>query len=410
MPIYKRMYLIVMNFLDFLIKNSKKYNAKTINYKLRKIVRKVNNKLFPLFTQNKIRLLENNFNEILSTSFPQKSKIPLNASIEINNTCNLKCLMCNTHLSKRPFGYMELDLFELILKELIKIGINSVGLHTVGEPLMYKDLDGLFNLIDKYNFKISLSTNGQFPHRLKNLLRSYSHLLNDIRFSIDGATPKVYENIRRGAEFKKLIQSLEIFHKFNHEKINYNLDVKIGSVINMTNIYEIPTFFKTYGKYCWPENIRFTLINSLSPDSSYFWETLPFPNLVRKTVPCIMPFKSIIFTYDGKITLCCRDYNGDLVVGDIRNNSIIEIWNGKLSEKIRNQHLISKDLEIELCQECYSPIPFISLITDDFIHSLYYKNPRLSEFEFGERILKLLKDIDNGLKIKDFAFLSKKHL
>jgi len=403
-------YQIFMNLLDLFIKKSKRANAQTINYILRNIERKIQIKLSPISTRNRMLLLENRYNDLLSISIPQKDPIPLSVSIEINNTCNLKCVMCNTHLTKRPYGYMELDLFELVLKELKKTGVNIISLHTVGEPLIFKNLDGLFNLIDKYNFKILLSTNGQLPHRLNNLLISYSHLLNEIRFSIDGASPEIYEKIRRGATFKKLIQSLEIVHKFNRGKIDYNTNVNIGSVLSMANIYEIPKFFKTYGKYCRPENIRFSFLNSLSPDTSYFWENVPFRNLVRSNVPCLLPFKSISFTYKGEITLCCRDYDGELIVGDINNSSILEIWDGKKSDEIRKQHLNPKNLKIKLCQNCHGYIPFISLFIDEYIHYLYYKYPSLSDSEFGERVILLLKDIEKGWKIKDFSSLSKKHL
>lgn len=29
-------------------------------------------------------------------------------------------------------------------------------LHTVGEPLMYKDIDNLFQIVNKYNLKLNL--------------------------------------------------------------------------------------------------------------------------------------------------------------------------------------------------------------------------------------------------------------
>ncbi|MFX1383569.1 MAG: radical SAM/SPASM domain-containing protein [Promethearchaeota archaeon] len=338
----------------------------------------------------------------------KKRKIPSRTSIEINNTCNLNCIMCNTKSSKRPFGDMNFSTFENILKQLRDLGFNSIALHTVGEPFLFKNLSRLFQIIKKYNFKVSLSTNGQFPNRLNNLIQLYSDVLKRIRFSIDGAKPGTYEKIRRGASYNKLIESLEIIYKFNRSKINYKIDVKIDSILSLTNIYEIPLFFKVFGKYCWPEFINFHLINGLSPDTKYFWEAFPFPNLIRHMVPCDFPFRNIYFTYDGKVTLCCRDYDGDLIVGDLKEESLIDIWNGENSEDIRKQHLNLKKLTIDACKRCYGAHFFAIEIVNDFIHYLHYNHSEISPEEFGKNILSLLKDMDQAMEKKDRFLLKQK--
>jgi radical SAM protein with 4Fe4S-binding SPASM domain len=175
----------------------------------------------------------------------------------------------------------------------------------------------------------------------------------------------------------------------------------------MTNMFEIPLFFKEYCKYSWPEFINFHIVNSLSPESEYFWDSFPFPNLIKNTVPCHLPFESIYFTYDGKVTLCCRDYDGDLIVGDIRNNSIPEIWNGKKSEAIRKQNINPELLEIDACKRCYQPYSFISELINYYIHYLYYSYLNLPPQNFGELIISFLKKLDSLTNIKDKEILKK---
>lgn len=375
-----------------------------ISYPLKIINRKRN---YFLYTREFRKIISSEINNITFSYNHQKLRLPSRAAIEINNTCNLNCIMCNTKLSTRTPGNMNPKIFELILKELSKIGINKVALHTVGEPFIYKNLEILFQIIRRHNFKVNLSTNGQFPKKINEILKKFSDVINYIRFSIDGAIPKTYEIIRRGGKYSKLIESLEVVRKFNRNLKDYKVKLRIDAVLSTTNINEIPLFFKKYGRYCYPESINFNLINGLSPDTKHFYKVFPFPNLIRKAVPCPLPFNYISFTYDGKVTLCCRDYNGDLIVGDLNENSLIRIWDGDAAESLRNQHLNPKNLRIRACKKCYETYPFVSDIVNIYIHFLYLQDPNLSEQEYSQKILFLLKDMDDAMKKKDKLLLKK---
>lgn len=369
-----------------------------VNYQIRIIKRKWK---YKLDISNSIKNIQKQLDKLEFNIEFNKRKIPKRVAIEITNTCNLNCLMCNTKLSKRAIGYIEPNLFDSILKKLNIIGIKEIALHTVGEPFMYKNLDKLFQIINKHQFKVSLSTNGQFPSRLQKIIHSHFNSIKSIRFSIDGAKRETYEKIRLGAKFERLIKSLEIVHIFNHNKKNFKIPVKIDSIVSLTNIDEISLFFKIFGKFCWPESINFNLINGLSPEKKYFLDTFPFPNLITRMVPCNMPFNNIYFTYDGQVTLCCRDYNGELIVGDSNKDSLIKIWNGKISEDIRSQHLNSEKLKINACKNCFGPYSFLISITNEYIHFLHYHQKKLSPHEFGEKILILLKDLNKAMENKN---------
>lgn len=330
-----------------------------------------------------------------------KEDFPRTSLIEITNACNLNCVMCNTKMSKRPIGFIEPRIFEIILKQLNTIGINNVGLHTVGEPFMYKNIEELLEIAESYGFNVWLSTNGQFPQRIEPLYRKFPITTRCYRFSIDGATRETYESIRRGASFDKLIKSLEVIHKINKGKKNYRIALSIDSILSMTNIFELPLFFKAYGKYCWPENINFNILNGLSPDPSFFWRDFPFSNLIRHMIPCRMPFKSIYFTYSGKATLCCRDYEEELVIGDIQENSIIELWNGPKAESIREKHLNPDKMDIRPCRVCFGTYRLVSDVVNEYIHFLIARYSQLTPRQFGDKVLSLLNNMNSIIQKKD---------
>lgn len=330
-----------------------------------------------------------------------KETRPQASLIEITNACNLNCVMCNTKMSKRPIGLIEPRVFEKILHELKSVGIESVGLHTVGETFMYKNLSELIKIAARNQFHVWISTNGQFPEKIEELYRHFPKVANVYRFSIDGATRATYEGIRRGASFDKLIQSLEGISKINQGKKDYAIDLSINSILSMTNIYEIPLFFKAYEKYCWPEKITFSAVDGLSPDTAYFKKEFNFPGLVSSKIPCRMPFKNIFFTYGGKATLCCRDYEEELVVGDISEVSILDLWNSSAAEVIRDKHQHPLKMNIRACRMCFGPYDFVSSIMNEYIHFLYYRFPRMTPQKFGDRLVALLAEMNLVLLKKD---------
>lgn len=299
---------------------------------------------------------------------------------------------------------MEPALFDHILSQLRSVGIRIIGLHTVGETFMYPKLEILLDLARQRGFEVWLSTNGQLPIKIMELHECYPELKpHSYRFSIDGATKGTYELIRRGGKFERVFESLEAVHEFNESKKNLKVHVFIDSILSMTNIFEISQFFSEFGKYCWPEDINFHLVNGVGPDSSYFREAFPFANLIHRKIPCHMPFSNAYFTYGGNVTLCCRDYEEELVVGDIKNEPLIKIWNGLESESMREKHLHADKMDIRACKTCFEAYPLVDVIINEYIHLLQKRAIGISAEAFGNSVLSLLREMDHAAGKKDIA-------
>ena len=74
------------------------------------------------------------------------------AVIEINNSCNINCVMCDTKSSTRKKKLMSLDLVEKSVLEIKKKNINNVLLHTIGDPLANTRLKDVFKILRKYKY------------------------------------------------------------------------------------------------------------------------------------------------------------------------------------------------------------------------------------------------------------------
>lgn len=74
-------------------------------------------------------------------------------------------------------------------------------------------------------------------------------------------------------------------------------------------------------------------------------------------VKCVLPFKQMIIRPDGKVSLCCNDPYGKCTLGDLSKSSIMDVWNGKAYENVRNLLLQGRG-KMEHCKNCDSFIIF----------------------------------------------------
>jgi radical SAM protein with 4Fe4S-binding SPASM domain len=57
--------------------------------------------------------------------------------------------------------------------------------------------------------------------------------------------------------------------------------------------------------------------------------------------------------WDGRVSLCCADFDGHQILGDLRTQTIAEIWNSPPYRAARRLHLESGGPDI--CRSCDLP-------------------------------------------------------
>ena len=77
--------------------------------------------------------------------------------VEITNICNLKCKFCPE--TSRRLQFMTIENFEEIVKRICKF-TNIICLHVKGEPLLHNNLEDILKILEKYNLKANITTNG----------------------------------------------------------------------------------------------------------------------------------------------------------------------------------------------------------------------------------------------------------
>jgi len=136
--------------------------------------------------------------------------------------CNLKCIMCEEHSPYSDFipnlfketgvkrRRMKIETVEQIFKEAQSLGIKEIIPSTMGEPLLYKGIDRVFELAKEYGFKINLTTNGTFP---KKSVLDWAKIIvpntSDVKISWNGATAETTNKVMLGIDFDKTIANVK---------------------------------------------------------------------------------------------------------------------------------------------------------------------------------------------------------
>ena len=66
--------------------------------------------------------------------------------------------------------------------------------------------------------------------------------------------------------------------------------------------------------------------------------------------PCIYPFTDLVIFPDGKVGMCCNDCEENSNFGDVREESLTEIWYNEKFIELRNAMLVGRNYQF--CKEC----------------------------------------------------------
>lgn len=105
--------------------------------------------------------------------------------------------------------------------------------------------------------------------------------------------------------------------------------------------------------------------------------------------PCVGLFTHFGVRWDGQVSACCRDFNAKLNLGNLKNQTIAELWNSKKLNQIRLHHIKGEFEKISICEKCEGQTS--PTIKDQDIVD-YLKDMKLEE-----EILPYLKRVKNPL-------------
>lgn len=269
---------------------------------------------------------------------------PLHIDIESTNACNLRCTMCPRNFMTEKIGYIEWDLFQKIIDEGARHRLPSIKLNYRGEPLLHPQLtEMVFYAKKKGIIEVQFNTNGLTLNE-KKIEELIDSGLDRIIFSIDGATKKTYEMIRTGSNYERVANNVKTLVKMRNKKGSKRPLVRVQMVKMKENDHELQDFLRMW----------IPIANRVAVNTK--WEPTGIQGEVEH-FPCPQIWQRLMVCWDGEARMCCGDWQGEIVLGDVKESSIYELWHGEKLNKIRALHSEGRFNEMPVCLKCQENTP-----------------------------------------------------
>jgi len=263
-----------------------------------------------------------------------KEKFPKSIIIEPTDACNLKCVYCPRRFMKEPVGFMDFDMFKNIIDEIRLFNEREIVLFHRGESLLHPEIMEMLWYV-KGQGKVLIATNGTLL--TKDISRALVNSADFISFSID--LPENFKTVR-GGDYALVESNIKYLTSINEKSVVQVSMVQTDEVSD----YDAQRFIDI-----WKDKVdRVRVYIEHSKDSHY--GSVAGPDRPRQT--CTKPFRQMVIEWDGKVRRCNHDWEGTLL-GDVNNQSIIDVWNGKAYQSLRNEQNSLK-IESEPCKSCGS--------------------------------------------------------
>ena len=266
--------------------------------------------------------------------------------IEITNICNLKCKFCPETSRKKE--YMSLEKFEKIISKIHNY-TNLVCLHVKGEPLLHNNLDGILKILEKYNLKANITTNGTLIKEKVETIKK-SKAIRQINFSIHSIEQN--ENINK-QYLKNIFESVQ-------ELENIIISYRLWNLKNIKENNINNTIIKTIEEFYNIENLKIKLMENeflkikenlfINQDIEFDWPDINKENIIEKG-RCLALKEQIAILVDGTVVPCCLDNNGNIPLGNILEETLEEILEKPKSTTIK-KNFENGIITCELCKTC----------------------------------------------------------
>ncbi len=265
-------------------------------------------------------------------------------SIETTNLCPAHCTICPREQLTQKLGIMDFDLFKKIINDATQYDIASVDTCGFGEPftdkLFFKRCQYIREKLPKAKIFVSSNCFLMTPDIYDDVIK-YTDIL---KISVYGVTKNTYEKAHQGSlKFEKTYSNILGFL----EKIK-GLKKRPHTIglITVTDInrHEMNNWIKFWKPkldevYAW-------LPHNYSGARNY--RTIDY----TKQESCGRQLYGPPFIHvDGLVSMCCFDFNKKLIIGDMKTQTLYEIFHSEAYQKLKRAHQ-TKNFKGYLCYNC----------------------------------------------------------
>jgi len=317
--------------------------------------------------------------------------LPKHVQVEVTTFCNMNCLSCGRRdIIEKPY-HMQFAELKKIFDAIQPHNINLSGL---GEPLLNPDIFKMIAYCKSKGAVVNFPTNLNVSSKLIPKLVEAGP--QQIKVSIDSATPETYRKVRRKNSFEKIQKNIRLINTLKQEHNLHHPEIRFNFALQKANIGELPqvlslaselgvdtvyiqdlNYFSIEDKksalcnidrhalramlgkgaqIARQKGINTNLVNWKRHFSSFYNKMLPQDQFHPNSIKCLFPWVSAFIDVHGNVKPCPVFVweKDSYSLGNCLEVPFEKMWNGSQYHELRKAFKQNKR-ECAICERCVPP-------------------------------------------------------
>jgi MoaA/NifB/PqqE/SkfB family radical SAM enzyme/SAM-dependent methyltransferase len=296
--------------------------------------------------------------------------------LDVNNSCNLDCVMCSRDNSREKAKNMTADDFRTIADKCFRYAMN-LQISCAWEASISKHTPEILALLPRYNIpNTSMLTNGNYM--TDDLLKAiFDSGLNKLIFSLEETDPLIYSKIRKKGDFNKVVKHIDTVKSYKKRRGLTLPQLCINMTIMKSNIHEMPEFVKFASKlgievitgrhlilledcdtgneilYNDRERTNEIIIKAgrMAQESNVVFNVPLINREIEKKTVCARPWDSLYISSNGDAS-CCPRISRIRSFGNLLNSSFEDVFYTNAAIDSLRISFLNGCVDNEICKWC----------------------------------------------------------
>ncbi len=265
-------------------------------------------------------------------------------ALEFTNRCSARCGICPREKFTQKIMDMDFDLYKKIINDISQYDIRILNTCGYGEIFLDKLIFKRFEYARQKLPETKIYVSSTCFHMDESKYEDVAKYVDILKISFYGASKETYEASHRGnLKYDVSLRNILGFLKSLEHRAKKTHTIALLTLTD-TNKNDGERFIEFWKP----------LVNEIM-----VWKPHNFAGgrSYRKIdhsrqISCGRPFNGpLIVTANGKVSMCCFDYNSQLIIGDMKKQTICEILHSEPYRKIKKAHE-ENSFQGLICSEC----------------------------------------------------------
>lgn len=276
---------------------------------------------------------------------------PRTVQFQTLSTCNARCIFCPHGQTPKevPHGRMDDALIAKIVDECSGHFMSRISPYLTNEPLLDDRMPRILADITRRKrpgTKTKINSNASLLSKemSKEIIASG---LNNLWISVNGYSPETYR-ASMGLDLNKTLANID-----NFLDIRDRMGKKRPKIVITTLRTKLVEDELDYARKHWEErDVVFNIHHMDNRAGEVIADHRPKDEPLKLKRHCDLFLKQAYIVENGDLIICCHDWRQSVVVGNIREKSIAEVWNSEHFVSLIRQYFAGDFSNLEICRTC----------------------------------------------------------